>query len=139
MFAGRSGFNDRILRHHAAVVLNVDIQIFIRKHSLPELKNLCQAIRPQAMLPVAPDVSLQNNFVFFADAPAAVDEISGQMADLGHVGVTGDKVAIGQDKPGKSIWIGFENFAQLIEFHADSIYLYRNIVNGALTGYGSRA
>src|SRR5205085_2888025 len=64
---------------------------------------------------------------------AAIDEVFCDMADLGHMGVRRDVIAIRQNKTRKSARMLFENRSKLREFHPASIFLLRNIVKSLRT------
>jgi hypothetical protein len=54
----RLRLRDRILRHDAAVVFDIYVQIFIWQHVFPELEDFREPVRAKSMLGVIADVRL---------------------------------------------------------------------------------
>lgn len=61
------------------------------------------------MFAVAPDVGLQHHLFFVASQPAAIDEGSDKVSDLGYVSMRWNVIAVRQDEAGETAWKFFEN------------------------------
>ena len=81
------------------------------------------------MFDVVADVSLQQNRFCFAGHTAAIDKVFHGMADLGYMRVRRNLIAIRQNKPQESFGVRSKKRFEVIQFHSQAIYPYRNIVN----------
>jgi hypothetical protein len=122
MCAGRLHFRDRILRHHAAVVFDFDLEFIVRQDLPAELEDFREAVRFQPMINVLADMSLEQDGFALSHHAAAVDEVFQDVADLGDMGVGRDEVAIRQNKTRECIRMLFENGAEIRELHGE-IYM----------------
>jgi hypothetical protein len=89
-----SGFGNRILRHHAAVVFHIHIQVCTWNHAVSQLQDFREAIRSKPVIGVIADVSLQQGLFFLSGQSAAIDEVPNHMPDLSHMGVCRDVIPV---------------------------------------------
>ena len=58
MFASRFDCRDRILRHDAAIIFHLDLELIVRHDALTELENFGKPVRSQAMFRILTHVRL---------------------------------------------------------------------------------
>ena len=108
MLAIRCGFSNWILRYDAAVVFDIDIQVWTRNHVISEPQDFRKAIRSKPMIGVIADVRLQHDLFLFSGYSAAIDEVPNHISNFSDMGVCRDVISIRQDKSRKPPGICFE-------------------------------
>jgi len=68
------------------------------------------------MFDIIADVGLEQYFLFVTGHAATIDEVSHNMTHFGYMGMGGDIIAIGQDKPKKSSGMLSEDVLQIVQF-----------------------
>ena len=119
---------DRVLSDDAAIVFDLDLEPIVGQDALAQLQDFRERAGAQPVIDVCADVSLKHHRFALSGDATAIDEILHDMSYFGEVGMGGDKVAVGQDKTRPGVGILFENGAKMREFHAGSIFPFRNIV-----------
>jgi hypothetical protein len=130
IFAGRFDFEHWILRNDATIVFYFHVELIVGQDSAAELKDFRKAVRPQPVLDIAADVRLKDRGFVPAGEAAAIDEVFHHVTNLGHMGMRGNDVSIGEDKTRKRLGILFDGFSKGGEFHVRPIFLHENIVKG---------
>lgn len=120
---------DRILGDDATIVFDFDLEPIVGQDSLPELENFREAVGLQPVIRVSTDMSLQQDRFALARHSTAINEALRHVPDFSDVGMRRDEIAIRENKPRKGAWMLFERGPEIREFHAASIFLFRNIVN----------
>jgi len=120
---------DWILSYDTTIVFHFDIQTIVRQDSITQLQDLGKTFGSEPMFDVVADVSLQQNRFCFGSHTAAIDKVLHDMTDFGHMRVRRNMIAIRQNKPRESFLVRSKNRFEIIQFHSQAIYPYRNIVN----------
>ena len=113
MFSGWLYFRDRVLRDHATIVFDFNLQLVVRQDALAELKDLREPIRFQPMPGILSDVGLEQNRLALSRDAAAIDKVFHDMAHFGDMGVRRDKIAIRQDKTREGAGMFFNDGTQI--------------------------
>lgn len=95
MAARRFNLRDWVLRHDAAVVLDLDLQTIMRQDTLPQLQNFGETSVCQVVIDVFAYPCLQKTGLGFGGQSTAVDRLFCDMADFRYVKVRRDLAAIG--------------------------------------------
>ena len=106
----------------AAIVFHFHLKLIVRQDPLPQLEDLGERPRLEAVVDILPDVGLEDYALALPGHPAAIDEVFHDMADFSNVGVRRDGIAIRQNKTRNSVRVLFEGGAKIGEFHA-AIYM----------------
>jgi hypothetical protein len=88
-----SGFGNRILRYHAAIVFHIYIQVCTRNHTVSQFQDFRKAIWSKPVIGVIADVRLQYSSLFFSGQSAAIDKVPDYMSNLSDVRMGRDVVA----------------------------------------------
>ena len=96
--SGRPHILDWILRHDAAIIFHLYLELIVRHDPLAQLQDLGERARGQPVIRVLANMSLEDHAFALPDQSTAIDEVLHDMADLGHVSVERNGIALRQDK-----------------------------------------
>ena len=128
MFPCSLHVGDRILGHDAAIIFHFDLQLVVRQHPFSQLQDFRESIRPETMLNVPADVRLEQDRLSLSHDTTTIDELFGNVSDLRDMRMRRDMTSVRQSKTREAVRMLFENCAKIREFHAQSIFLLRNVV-----------
>lgn len=118
----------RVLRDHTAFILYFHLQVFRRKERFREVDDFEQFAGREDVIGVVAKPHLQLNMRRGANGAPAVDEIFGDMADLGHVKVSGNGLTVVEDKADLFIRASTEVLFEGVKIHgAAIIFLNRHM------------
>ena len=80
------------------------------------------------MVDIVAHMRLQHHFLLFPDHASTIDKVSDQMSNFSDVGMCRDVIAIREYESRNCVWIFCQPALQFMQFHAQSIFLYWNIV-----------
>jgi hypothetical protein len=110
------------LSYDTAIIFDLNVKSVIRQNTCAELQDPGESIGTKPVFRVAPDMCLQQHFFFFAGFTTAIDELSYHVTDFGYVGVSGDKIPIGENKTRKRCRVLAEEIFQSAQLHPE-IYI----------------
>jgi hypothetical protein len=117
VLAFNSRFTNRVLRDHTAVVFNIDIKVAPGHNTRTKFQYFREPVGSQAVSRIVSDVCLNDHPFFFSRQPAAIDEVSNGIPNLGHMGVRGNAIAIRQNESRKGTWILLQCLLKITQFH----------------------
>jgi hypothetical protein len=113
MIAGRLYFQDRILRHDAAIIFHFHFELIVRQYPITELEDFGERPGVQAVICVLADMSLEHDALALPDQPTAIDEVLHDMAHFSYVRMRRNGIAVRQNKTRESCRILLENYADI--------------------------
>src|SRR5205085_4995550 len=91
-----------ILRDHATIVFDFDVQTERRQHLISQAQDFEQAIRREPVLGIFADMRLENNRISFAKLTSTINKPLRDITHFSHVGMSRDELLIRQHEPSET-------------------------------------
>ena len=112
------------MRRHATIPFDFHREVALRQNAFPQLENARKLAGGEAVIPVVLACpKLENTGFPLPDRADAVDEMTGDVPDLGQMKMRRDRVAARKQKIGPRFRMPGQNGTQFRKFHVTRICL----------------